>query len=163
MDEKQKLFEDSLNNVIDSLNIVVDSLNTSTPGLKGTIDVFLHNNAIILIPVILILLASLFKYYLGNKFADTSLLEFFFELPVDLGFLSLSFVITYIFVRESDTNFCILLTVISLLVGALAALLRRSALIEYEKEDSNYVKIGFISLPNFIITGLLIAYIITII
>jgi|TARA_R110002051_G_scaffold254217_5_gene313166 hypothetical protein len=154
-----RILKDSLNNSIDSIPII----NNSTLGVKENVDIFLHEHAIILIPVLLILLASLFKYYLGNKFADTSLLEFFFELPVDLGFLSLSFVITYIFMKDNDTTFCILLTIMSLFVGALAALLRRTALNEFEKEDSNFIKIGFISLPNFIITGLLVTYIITII
>jgi hypothetical protein len=147
----------------DSLKCAADSLQQTNLDFSSSFDTFLQDNTYVHIPVLLILNVSVNKYFLGNKFSETSFLEFFLEIPVDLGFLSISLVITYLFVRVSDVQFGILITLMCLFVGMLSALLRRTAMYEFEKEDSNVVKIGLIGLPNLLLSVFFVAYIITLI
>lgn len=156
MDEFQTEIADTANNVVDS--VWISNMNSFT-----TLDTFLHEKTFVFIPVLLILIILVIKYFLGNKLSGSSFLEFFLEIPVDLGFLSISFVITYLFVKVSDTQFGILITLVCLFVAMIAALLRRFALIEFEKENSSVIIIGLIGLPNLLISTFFVAYIISLI
>lgn len=100
----------------------------------------------IILPVTVLLLAFVLKLAIDRTVKTPNLIQALCELPVDIVFLSLSFLIAYTISIDSNVNTGLLYTLTFILLSPIIVILWRKTLTLYEMKNKFWVLLLFLNL-----------------
>lgn len=120
---------------------------------------YLSAHEIIVVPLLLMVIIYALKYFFGYNFNKKSVVDFVLEFPVDFGFIGITFVMTYCFLDLNSVVFGRIMILICIIVAIFNSTLRRLAMSEYEKEDTNNLILGIYGIINSSVSVLFVYFI----
>ncbi len=97
------------------------------------------NQLEIVLPILLLLLAFILKLSIDRSIDVPNLIQAICELPVDMEFLSISFLIAYTIAKDADTSKGLFFCIFFILIAVVVVILWRKCLKQFTKGNKLWI------------------------